>query len=121
MRYTPAMSRTFLLVAIAACGSSAPPPKSPPTTTVEKTDPPKTAEAPPPVEPVAPPPPPTPAPKPPLHERLRDSDGPVPGLAGFSIKRTPSTSHCGGIKVTTTRGRTVAPADKQIAAVYAVE
>jgi hypothetical protein len=117
------MSRAIvLLVSLTACGSPAKSaPTTTPTNTVETSPPAPPPEAPAPAKPAEPPPPPAPAPKPAFHDRLRDVDGPVPGFAGYSLKRTPSTSHCGGTKVTLTRPRTVAPADKHLATLYAIE
>jgi hypothetical protein len=116
------MSRTIiLLVSIAACGSYTPSPTTPTTTTTTPTTTAATApttHAPKPDE--TPPPEPV-APKAPMHDRLRDVDGPIAGLPGFSLKRTPSTSHCGGIKVTTTRAGRVAPADARLVAVLWLE
>jgi hypothetical protein len=114
------MSRTILLlVSIAACGSAPAPATTPPPTS-EKASPPEPEPAaaakpePAPAQPTAPAAPLS------VHDRLRDFEGPVAGLAGFSIKRTPSADHCGGIKITVTRAKTVAPADKHLAAVYAL-
>jgi len=45
----------------------------------------------------------------------------VPGLAGFSVKRRANASHCGGFEIVTSRGNRIAAADKQLAAVYAIE
>lgn len=120
-----------LLLILVACGSSAPPPSASPAAppaappdaapAPESKDraivygPPELAERAP--QPAAPPTP----PPPPVHDRLRDAEGPVAGLPGFAIKRTPSTSHCGGIKLSIKRSKRVAPADKHLAAVYALE
>jgi hypothetical protein len=75
-------------------------------------------------EPPAAEPPPAAPPAPPakpLYERLRDADGKVAGLAGFSIKRKADAKHCGGIAIVTTRSKKVAKADAPLAAVYKLE
>lgn len=127
------------LILLAACGSSAPPAAAPaptaePVPVAQVQQPAPAAE--PPAEsegsyiygeaPLATPPPATaPAakrpPPTPVYDRLQDIDGPIAGLPGFSIKRTPSTSHCGGMKITTKRGKKIAAADKHLATVFALE
>lgn len=129
--------RALPLILLAACGSSAPPPAAPAPAAepvpVAQVQQPAPAEPAPESEGVAnvygpaslAAPPPAPAakrpPPPPVYDRLQDHGGPIAGLPGFSIKRTPSTSHCGGVKITTKRAKKIAPADKQIAAVFALE
>jgi len=56
-----------------------------------------------------------------VYERLRDTDGKVAGLAGFSIKRKASKNHCGGFAIITTRGKKVAKDDEPLVAVYKLE
>jgi hypothetical protein len=50
---------------------------------------------------------------PPLYERLRDAEGPVPGLAGYVLARASDARHCGGAKIVTKHGRGKAAADDQ--------
>ena len=120
------------LVVVVACGSK-PPPSSSPTTPAATiaTEPPADDQAavlgpaelaqptpePPPSRPVAPPKP----TKPPLSERLRDRDGKVAGLAGFSIKRKADATRCGGFAIVTTRAKQIANEDRVLAAVYKLE
>lgn len=74
---------------------------------------------------VAQPPPPRPAalkpPEPPIYDRLRDTPGEVPGLPGFTIKTSDDLNRCGGLKITTRRSKQVAPDDKPLAEVFAIE
>ena len=66
---------------------------------------------------------PTPAPPPSarLHDHLREPDGPVPGLPGFSVTRVASANHCGGTRLVTERPATVAPDLQLLANVFAIE
>lgn len=64
--------------------------------------------------------PPTP-PKPPLHDRLLDTDGNVAGLPGFSIKRVRDPKRCGGLAILTKRAKKIAPTDAKLADVFALE
>jgi hypothetical protein len=82
------------------------------------------------VEPKPPPPPsePAPAPAPPpapvkqtVYDKIRDTDGDIAGLAGFSIKRQPDPTHCGGIAIITTRAAKVAKDDQALADVFSLE
>lgn len=71
-----------------------------------------------------PPPPPKPPPAPPkktIYEALRDSDGDIAGLPGFSIKRKVDPTHCGGIAIITKRAKKIAKDDKPLADVFALE
>jgi hypothetical protein len=70
-----------------------------------------------------PPPPPTPEkpPAPPIYDRLRDADGAVPGLTGFSTKRVRDPKRCGGFSILVKKGKKVAPSDAKIAAMFALE
>jgi hypothetical protein len=79
----------------------------------------KKVEAPPPPPP-APAPPPAP-PKKSVYETIRDTDGDIAGLAGFSIKRKVDATHCGGIAIVTTRARKIAKDDQPLADVFALE
>jgi hypothetical protein len=126
-------SRFVLVIALVACGGSKPQPSAPA---------PQEAAKPVPVAPVAPaeeppvqalkaepqpapapaaPPAPAKAPAKSLYERLRDTDGKVPGLAGFSIKRKADAKRCGGFAIVTKRAKKVAKADALLAAVYKLE
>lgn len=84
------------------------------------------ADAPPP-EPAPPPAPRAPAPAlpPPVKESiyvtLRDTEGDIAGLPGFSIKRKPDDKRCGGIAIVTTRAKKVAKEDQPLADVFALE
>ncbi|HEX5062975.1 MAG TPA: hypothetical protein VFV99_26555 [Kofleriaceae bacterium] len=129
------MRSALLLIAIAACGGSKPPPPAPPparpapAAQPAQPAPAPVAEAPPekpapPPEKPAPPPVAETKPLPPrksLYERLRDTDGKVPGLPGFAIKRKVDKTYCGGIKIITTRSKSVAKDDEPLAAVYKLE
>jgi len=72
-----------------------------------------------------PPPPPPPTPEkpsaPPIHDRLRDGDGAVPGLTGFSTKRVRDPRRCGGFSILVKKGKKVAPSDAKITAMFALE
>jgi len=72
-----------------------------------------------------PPPPPKPEPErppgPPIYDRLRDDDGAVPGLTGFSTKRVRDPRRCGGAAILVKRGKKIAPSDAKIAAMFALE
>jgi hypothetical protein len=81
---------------------------------------PKPAPAPAPAPSPPAPPPPTP-PKKTVYEALRDTDGDIAGLAGFSIKRKTDPNHCGGIAIVTTRAKKVAKDDQALADVFALE
>ncbi len=96
--------------------SPKPAPASPPAARVDSWDPPTPEAGAQPGEPEPPPPPPKP-----FADRLLDADGPVPGMAGFSITRKPSKKHCTGIEIVTTRPKKVAAEDALIADVYAIE
>jgi hypothetical protein len=52
--------------------------------------------------------------KPTIFDRLGDTAGPIPGLAGFTIERTPDAAYCGGVAVRIVRApaATVAAADE---------
>ena len=52
---------------------------------------------------------------------MRDTDGDIAGLAGFSIKRKPDDKRCGGIAIVTTRAKKVAKEDQPLADVFALE
>lgn len=77
--------------------------------------------------PPAPPPPPAPPAKlpkpelPPIQDRLRDGDGAVAGLTGFSTKRVRDPRRCGGFSILVKQGKKVAPSDAKIAAMFALE
>lgn len=87
------------------------------------------APGPAPAPPPAPGPAPAPAPAPPppapakktVYEALRDTNGDIAGLAGFSITRQPDPTRCGGIAIVTTRAKTVAKDDQALADVLALE
>ena len=75
-------------------------------------------------EPAPPPPPPAPPPAPPkktVYEALRDTDGDIAGLAGFSIQRKVDPNHCGGIAIVTKRAKKIAREDQPLADVFALE
>lgn len=71
--------------------------------------------------PPAPPPEPTPPPKKPVYETIRDTDGDIAGLAGFSIKRNVDPNHCGGVSIVTKRAKKVPKEDQPLADVFALE
>lgn len=54
---------------------------------------------------------------------LHDLAGPIAGMSGFSVERTPDTTRCGGVAVRVTRtvGVTVATTDQPLADFLAVE
>lgn len=56
-----------------------------------------------------------------MYETIRDTDGDIAGLAGFSIKRKPDATHCGGFAIVTTRPKKVAKDDQPMADVFALE
>jgi hypothetical protein len=70
-----------------------------------------------------PPPPPKPEkpPAPPIYDRLRDDEGAVAGLTGFSTRRVRDPKRCGGFAILVKRGKKIAPSDAKIAAMFALE
>lgn len=120
------MRLVSLAILVTACGGSSKPsePKPPapkPALTPEPTaqvlgDPALLREAPPP-----PPAKPEKPPAPPIYDRLRDGDGAVPGLTGFSTKRARDPKRCGGLSILVKKGKKVAPSDAKIAAMFALE
>lgn len=114
---------SFVLFA-AACGGSSkrpdlvppapepPAPEQPVTVVSEPQPPPPPAPAPP--KPERPPPP-------PIFDRLRDADGAVAGMTGFSTKRVRDPRRCGGFSILVKKARKIAPTDTKIAAMYALE
>lgn len=117
-------SLPVLLSICLGCGSN-PPPSTAPTASATAATPATPAG---PVEskvadepPQAPAAEPAPIPKKPIHERLRDNDGKVPGLAGFSIQRKPDKNYCGGIRIITKRPKKVAKGDERLAAIFKLE
>lgn len=52
---------------------------------------------------------------------LRDADGPVPGLPGFSYVRASDATRCGGIGVVVARDRSVAVVETELAALFELE
>jgi hypothetical protein len=56
-----------------------------------------------------------------VYEALRDTDGDIAGLAGFSIQRKVDPNHCGGIAIVTKRAKKIAKEDQPLADVFALE
>lgn len=107
-----------IVVLAISCGGSPAPAKPAPAPVLAPEPAPVVKEAPP------PPPPAPPAPEPPkksLYESLRDTDGDIAGLAGFSITRKPDDKHCGGIVIVTKRAKKVAKEDQPLVDVFALE
>jgi hypothetical protein len=116
------LSRIVVVLALVGCGGSKPAPAAPPApepapVAVAQPAPVAPPEPAPPVEAV----PPSAQPQKPLLERLRDAEGKVPGLAGFSIKRKSDANYCGGVQIVTTRAKKVAKDDAPLVAVYKLE
>src|SRR5512143_3296863 len=116
------MTRLVWLAALAACGggtAAQPAPKraSEPAPVVEAApaSPPAAAPAEPPhAQPAVPPP----VQKPPIWDRLGETDGPVPGLTGFSLSHKPDAQRCGGVAIVTKRPAHAAKGDAELAALY---
>jgi hypothetical protein len=124
------LALVVVAVVVVACGGSKPPPAQTASAQPAESAPaaPASAAQPAPAEPGAEPahPPPEPAPaapaeKKPIYDRLRDTDGKIAGLAGFSIKRKADKTHCGGFAIVTTRAKKVAKEDEPLAAVFKIE
>ena len=129
--YVPSMIRASVLIAaLGACAGkpsqpAARPPSPPAGEAAAPAPPPPPAEAPPSLTGNSPalaePAPATPAPAapPPLYPRLRDAEGPVPGLAGYVLARSQDEHHCGGTKIVTSHGKgKVATDDQPLVDVY---
>jgi hypothetical protein len=125
------MRTALLLVVLAACGGASPEPRQPPQQQAaveqnqepgEPTRSPGTGDAP--VGPEVAPPQAPPAQPPPrsLVPRLRDADGPVPGLDAFATKLKQDSKHCGGSSLVTTRvpGKAIAKDDQLLAALFEI-
>lgn len=69
------------------------------------------------------PPPPDEPPAPPIWERISVTNGPVPGLAGYSVELVDAAGFCGGKQLITTRNkqRKTAKAEQTLAALFAIE
>lgn len=114
----PPVARILMVLLVISCGGShAPKQAETGNTPVLPAEPAPKASPP----PAPPPPAPTPPPKKTVYESLRDTDGDIAGFAGFSIKRTPDPTHCGGIAIVTTRAKKVAKDDQPLADVFALE
>ncbi len=114
---------TVLLFA-AACGggSTSTEPKAPaPKPALTPEPPPKVVAEPTPAEPPPPRPKPEKPPAPPIYDRLRDDDGAVVGLKGFSTKRVRDPKRCGGFSILVKKSKKVAPSDAHLAAMFALE
>jgi hypothetical protein len=57
----------------------------------------------------------------PLRDRLRDADGPIAGMPGWSRVRKPDKTHCGGVAVSIKPGKKVPPGDEPLAAFHKIE
>lgn len=53
--------------------------------------------------------------------RRGDAEGPIPGMAGYTIKRKDDKTYCTGVAITMTRAKKVAKGDEKLAAVFAFE
>ena len=125
----PPVARILMVMMVISCGGSPPRPAGVGNTPAQTAAangavlPPEPAPEPKQAPPPAPPPP-TPPPAPPkksVYETLRDKDGDIEGFAGFSIKRKPDTTHCGGIAIVTTRAKKVPKDDQPLADVFSLE
>jgi hypothetical protein len=116
------MRLALISILVASCGGSSKPAQEPARKPALTPEPPaKVVAEPATVEPPPPLPPKSKPPAPPIYDRLRDDDGAVAGLKGFSTKRVRDPKRCGGFSILVKKNKKVAPSDAHIAAMFALE
>lgn len=110
-----------MVMFVISCGGSPPKPAEVGNAPLEPAPVAKVETPPAPAPASAPAPAPAPPPKKSVYETIRDTDGDIAGLAGFSIKRKVDPNHCGGIAIVTKRAKKVAAEDQPLADVFALE
>jgi hypothetical protein len=115
-----AVARNVIVLFAISCGGS-PAPAKQPAPELPPEPAPVAKQEPLPEPPPSPPPAPEPPPKKSVYESLRDTDGDIAGLAGFSITRKADPTHCGGIAIVTKRAKKIAKDDQPLADVFALE